>query len=225
MTTQIESQIEEIYRRALHDLRSIIKKKLDILLGDELELKRQMGEINRLEEFLQYQQSGDATHFLSSWARHQQIRSELHDFKHFRDAIDVQLDVKVAGNINVLVESVSPPVSRNVTTNNNGNGVANNVPGIHVSSASSVTNSMPMPMSTSPGKKYGGLVKANYTPGFNKPPSPTKFTGRGQQRRTSDFFSETLGALDEVGSVVHGGSVLHDDDLYSVISGHYPMEM
>ncbi|KAI9139074.1 hypothetical protein BKA69DRAFT_697645 [Paraphysoderma sedebokerense] len=93
--TQIHQQIEEIYRRAINELKLITKKKLDVLLGDELELKRQLGEINRLEEFLKYQQTGDATHFLFSWARHQQLRQELHEFRFFRDVIDVHLDIKV----------------------------------------------------------------------------------------------------------------------------------
>lgn len=63
-----------------------------------------MGEIDRLDDFLKYQQAGDATHFLFCWARHQQYRSELHAFKHFRDEIDVGVDVKVAGSIQVLVD-------------------------------------------------------------------------------------------------------------------------
>ncbi len=66
-----------------------------MLLGDEFELKRQLAEIEHLEDFLQYQQHGDATQFLFSWARHQQYRAELHDFKFFRNEIDVELDLKV----------------------------------------------------------------------------------------------------------------------------------
>lgn len=111
MSTQIETQIEEIYRKAIQDLRSIIKRKMEILHGDELELNRQVGEIARLDEFLSYQQSGEATSFLFSWGRHQQIRSELHDFKYFRNTIDVDLDVKVIGAISVLVENLEKATS------------------------------------------------------------------------------------------------------------------
>jgi hypothetical protein len=72
---------------------------MNILLGDEMELSRQLGEMNMLEDFLKYAKQGDATHFLFSWSRHQLFRSELHDFKHFRDDIDVQLDLKVRDSL------------------------------------------------------------------------------------------------------------------------------
>jgi hypothetical protein len=52
-------------------------------------------EIDKLEEYLKYQQQGDATQFLFNWSRHQQYRANLHDFKFFRNEIDVELDVKV----------------------------------------------------------------------------------------------------------------------------------
>jgi len=68
---------------------------MDILLGDELELKRQSGEISRLQGFLDYQIEGDATQFLFNWQRHLVLRTELHDFKFFKQEIDVQLDLKV----------------------------------------------------------------------------------------------------------------------------------
>ena len=68
---------------------------MNTLLGDKLELNRQMSEIERLESFLAYQQQGDATSYLFNWSRHQMFKSELHDFKYFKRDIDVQLDAKV----------------------------------------------------------------------------------------------------------------------------------
>jgi hypothetical protein len=110
---------------------------LDVLLGDELELKRQLQEIEYLEDFLQYQQHGDATQFLFSWSRHQQYRAELHDFKFFRNEIDVELDLKVTGNISVgeddntpnammatqqqVAKKVTKPVGGGAVTHNSGN--------------------------------------------------------------------------------------------------------
>ncbi|KAJ1340406.1 hypothetical protein BSLG_004999 [Batrachochytrium salamandrivorans] len=94
MGSQIEQQVEEMYQRAMRELKLIIQSKLTILLGDELELRRQIGEIDRLEEFLKYQQFGDATTYLFSWSRHQNFRAALHDFKYFQNEIDVQLDAK-----------------------------------------------------------------------------------------------------------------------------------
>jgi hypothetical protein len=110
MMMDAQSQIDEMHRRASAELKKIIKKKMNILLGDEIELKRQLGEMNRLEDFLSYQQDGDATQFLFSWSRHQKVRAELHDFKHFRSEIDVNLDVKVGGGVQVVQDVAPQPI-------------------------------------------------------------------------------------------------------------------
>lgn len=94
MGQTIQHQIDEIYKRATDELRVIIKRKMDILLGDQLELKRQVGEYDRLDEFVKYQMQGDPTQFLFSWSRQTKLRAELHDFKFFRDQLDVLLDIK-----------------------------------------------------------------------------------------------------------------------------------
>lgn len=110
--SSVQQQIEEMYKKAMNELKIITNRKMDILQGDKWELIRQLDEINCLEDFLQYQQSGDSTHFLFSWARHQQMRQELHEFKFFRDSIDVQLDIKCTGNISVLIENIGSPAKR-----------------------------------------------------------------------------------------------------------------
>ncbi|KAJ3038902.1 hypothetical protein HDV00_012824 [Rhizophlyctis rosea] len=121
MGAQLESQLEDMYRKASTDLREIIRMKLNTLHGDELELHRQLTEIDRLESFLRYQQQGDATLFLFNWARHQQYRAELHDFGHFRDVIDVQLDARITGSINVVVDADAPMQQQHAALQN-GNG-------------------------------------------------------------------------------------------------------
>lgn len=68
---------------------------MNVLLGDELELSRQEGEIMRLASFLSSQIKGDATQFLFNWSKHQKLTSKLHDFKHFKEDLDVHLDLKV----------------------------------------------------------------------------------------------------------------------------------
>ncbi|KAJ3087204.1 hypothetical protein HK102_011592, partial [Quaeritorhiza haematococci] len=173
MAAQIQHQIDEMYRRAVEDLKVIVKKKMDILLGDELELKRQIGEIERLDEFLKYQQMGDATQFLFCWARHQQLRSELHDFAHFRNEIDVQLDVKATGGISVVIDQspnalIAPAAGANV------GGMHHQHPG-----AKKTIKGGAMP----PPQVGMGL--------------PKKMQERRIHRRTSDFFAETLGAFDQ----------------------------
>ena len=68
---------------------------MNTLLGDKLELNRQLLDIDRLESFLKYQQQGDATSYLFNWSRHQLFKAALHDFQFFKRDIDVQLDAKV----------------------------------------------------------------------------------------------------------------------------------
>ncbi|KAL7751207.1 hypothetical protein RI367_003413 [Sorochytrium milnesiophthora] len=132
----VQQQIDEIYRKALLDLRHITKRKVRVL-------DCATAEIDRLEEFLRYQQEGDATHFLFSWARHQQLRAQLHDFKFFRDKIDVTCDIKCTGSINVMVENALPSTS----------------PARPSKSAASVPNS-PAGQSVTAPKRYGGNSSA-----------------------------------------------------------------
>jgi hypothetical protein len=77
---------------------------MSVLTGDEMELKRQLGEMERLDTFLKYLRCGDATSYLFNWSRHQMYRSELHDFSFFKKDIDVQLDAKLVGSLSVVVE-------------------------------------------------------------------------------------------------------------------------
>lgn len=108
MKAQLEAEIERVYKLALNSLNYHIQSKLLVLLGDEIELKRQDQEIDSLEKFLEYQQSSaDMYHLLFNWSKHQQIRQELHDFRHFRDAVDVDLDLKVSGDLIVSVDKAS----------------------------------------------------------------------------------------------------------------------
>lgn len=108
---QVQQSLEDLYRRAQNDLKTITKKKLNVLKGDVVELNRQLAELGRLETFLAYQQAGgNATQFILDWAHHQKLRSELHSFPHFRQAIDVQPDIRINGAIQVHVESAGMPL-------------------------------------------------------------------------------------------------------------------
>ncbi|KAJ3327303.1 hypothetical protein HDU76_012036 [Blyttiomyces sp. JEL0837] len=171
----IEGQIEDMYKRAMSELHMILRDKINVLLGDEMELKRQLGEIEHLEEFLKYQQQGDATQFLFSWARHQQYRAELHDFKFFRNEIDVELDVKVTGNISVVTDGATHPTP--VVTGS----APTKKPLVKQSSSSSVVN---------PGAPNAGMVGLGL---------PRKIQDRRIQRRTSDFFAESLAMSPGIG--------------------------
>ncbi|EPZ34349.1 hypothetical protein ROZALSC1DRAFT_26480 [Rozella allomycis CSF55] len=187
-SAEIKQQIDDLYKKALAELKIVTKKKLTVLKGDECELYRQLFEIHRLEEFLKYQQSGgDPTQFLLNWGRHLQIRSELHAFRFFRDVIDVQADIKCGGNIIIQME-------------NNQTNVNQNRPG----SAASVSGSS-FTLQSKKGNVYDAIATGKPRLPASKPltgKSVTKNDGssilddRSKVRRTSDFFAETLHALD-----------------------------
>ncbi|OUM69473.1 hypothetical protein PIROE2DRAFT_2561, partial [Piromyces sp. E2] len=92
--SQLERQIQDIAKKALTELKKLLIQ------------KRQLAEIKNAENFLEYQQEGDATHFLFSWSRHQKMLDELHEFKYFRNRVDVSLDTRVSGNIDILSDQV-----------------------------------------------------------------------------------------------------------------------
>ncbi|KAJ3284908.1 hypothetical protein HDU79_007752 [Rhizoclosmatium sp. JEL0117] len=178
MSEQIETQIEEAYKRAMADLHSIVREKLNVLQGDEFELKRQLGEIDHLEDYLKYQQQGDATQFLFSWSRHTAYRSELHDFKFFKNTIDVELDVKVVGGISVCVDGAVGAVGAVVSDRNGNHG------GSAKMAAKQVVGAV-----VGAGQMLGGAVSAGMV-GMGMPRKAQE--KRIQQRRTSDFFAESL---------------------------------
>ncbi|KAJ3008755.1 UNVERIFIED_CONTAM: hypothetical protein HDU68_002967 [Siphonaria sp. JEL0065] len=178
MSEQIETQIEETYKRAMAELHGIIREKMTVLQGDELELKRQLGEIDHLEEYLKYQQQGDATQFLFSWSRHSAYRSELHDFKFFKNTIDVELDVKVVGGISVCVDDGGRGATVASIGTGNSSGSAAKKAGNQIVGSGGIGGS----------QMLGGSVNA----GMVGMGVPRKIQERRIQRRTSDFFAESL---------------------------------
>ncbi|ORX48180.1 hypothetical protein BCR36DRAFT_355124 [Piromyces finnis] len=181
LNSQLERQIQEIAKKALNELKKITDSKLNILLGDELELRRQLGEIRNAENFLEYQQDGDATHFLFSWSRHQKMLDELHEFKFFRNKIDVSLDTRVSGSIDILSDQVIHiPESDNKKM-------------IKTRTSEKINKSNSYYNKTSLSNKQISSVAIGNT--GNAVPSKSQ---ESKHIKTSDFFSEALGALDDI---------------------------
>jgi hypothetical protein len=89
-----------------------------VLLSDEVELERQQQEIRLTNEFLSYQQTAaDAYPLLLNWHKHQQVQKELREFRHFREVIDVELDLKICGELNVVQYGNSPVAKENAGGN------------------------------------------------------------------------------------------------------------
>ncbi|KAJ3010638.1 hypothetical protein HKX48_007306 [Thoreauomyces humboldtii] len=214
MGAQIEAQIEDMYKRAMADLKHVVKNKLTVLLGDELELHRQFGEIERLEEFLRYQQEGDATTFLFNWAKHQQCRSELHDFRFFRNQIDVQLDARITGGITVSIDRDRAAVVANGGPNGAGTGGAG---GGGVGGGGKKLGHGHGHGHGSKAATLSGPVTSPKASGFGMGmPTQTLKPERRVHRRISDFFAETLGTFDQMSApraaTAHGHRHDHSDD-------------
>lgn len=175
----IQSQIDEIYRRATEQLRGITRRKMDVLCSDKLELERQSGEYKRLTEFVKYGVEGDPMLFLFGWARQQKVRSELHDFAFFRSDIDVLLDVRVIGGVSVVVDQ-DPSKGREKQIDSRDNSPHREVVSREVGG---------MVGNQSPVRQHQNVNSI----GLGIPKSSEKRV----QRRTSDFFAETLGAFDQ----------------------------
>ena len=102
---EIQQQIERVYQRALKDLKRLTQEKMTVLKGDEWELRRQMIEIQRLDDFLKYQRtSNNPTNFLEIWGRHLRMKSHLHNFEHFKTQIGVEPNIKCSGAIRVVAD-------------------------------------------------------------------------------------------------------------------------
>jgi hypothetical protein len=183
MRSQLEAELERIYRKALSDLKHRIDQKMTVLKSDEIELKRQDLEMTTLEKFLEYQQSGsNIYHLLFNWGKHQQLRQDLHEFRFFRDVIDVQLDLKIQGDLSLTVD----PSLANMSAQPKKTAYA------PVSMASSRVETLPRKSLAS--------------------------------RRTTDFFAETLNALDEM--TIERSSLINaiNDDERSIMTTGYDFD-
>ncbi|KAI3640897.1 hypothetical protein MIR68_001775 [Amoeboaphelidium protococcarum] len=194
---ELEAQLHDIYKSALGKLRNEVNKKLLTLSGDECELKRQECEIDQLESFLEYIRTGvDACHLLNSWSRHQMSRQEMHHLKNFREYIDVFCDLKVVGALSVMCdESIKSEVAQSYS-NKPGRMRSQQVKQVSRSTAQDAASSR------------GGLAVS----------TAGTVSGNRVSKRTSDFFAETLNALEDMGLERSSYVNNYNDDEKSIIT-------
>lgn len=108
---------DEIYRRmqeVLHQLNSNTEKKIAVLLGEELELRRQKQQIDWTEDFVPIlRESLPPMEFIKAWDKHQAMRSALYSqaggrlgMKQSRAVLDqVKGDLQLVGHVEVVSES------------------------------------------------------------------------------------------------------------------------
>lgn len=101
----VENELYNVLERALESLQSQTQKKLNILLADQMELRRQYEEIQWAESFLKYQiEVLNPLHYIESWARHLERKSELIVNRDFEMA-DVDADLRLVGSITVTTDA------------------------------------------------------------------------------------------------------------------------
>jgi ribosomal protein L37AE/L43A len=186
MGKQITAKIDEICSKAKQECNQIIEKKLTVLVGDENELRRQIGEMEKLEEFLKYQQEGDSMQCVYMWHLHQMYREKLSDFKFFRQEIDVQLDAKVDGTISVMIDQQKVALQRPLNPKRPQIPQRGTPPQVTNLPSYPSSPTSPSHYSSPPRQNYGGLARP--VPNL---PSKMKLE-RKVERRTSDFFHEAL---------------------------------
>ena len=103
---QIHKHMEQVYLKAMQQLKDIKEAKLRAILSDEYESIRQDQEIKRLTSFIHYLQGGSVVALLSSWSRHEHLKSGLKDSLVIRDIIDVFPDIKCTGQIEIATEAI-----------------------------------------------------------------------------------------------------------------------
>lgn len=101
----VENDLYDVLERALESLQSQTQKKLNILLADQMELRRQYEEIQWAESFLKYQiEVLNPHHYLVSWARHLERKNELVVNREF-ELGEVSADLRLIGSITVTTDA------------------------------------------------------------------------------------------------------------------------
>ena len=78
---------------------------MKVILGEELELKRQKQQLKWTQQFLTLEQNRlGHVEFLSAWSRHAKLQSEFHSFKYRKPrALDaVTADIELVGTVRVV---------------------------------------------------------------------------------------------------------------------------
>lgn len=103
----VEERLYQILLEALSSLQEETQKKMNLLIADQLELKRQFEQIQWLEAFLRYQQEVlQPASYLHSWSKHIITRTEILNNAILPVLTDVQPDIRVDGKLTVVSEGL-----------------------------------------------------------------------------------------------------------------------
>eukprot|EP00771_Trimastix_marina_P000416 gnl/Trimastix_PCT/1434.p1 GENE.gnl/Trimastix_PCT/1434~~gnl/Trimastix_PCT/1434.p1 ORF type:complete len:982 (+),score=230.15 gnl/Trimastix_PCT/1434:57-2948(+) len=106
---EVEDQIYQRMQKVMAELCEATQSKMSILLSEELELRRQMGYIDWVEDFLRFQQERlPPVEFLTAWKRHSQLRGMLHGTHDLpRRAASVRADIRLNGQLSIATDQTA----------------------------------------------------------------------------------------------------------------------
>ena len=104
-SAEIEERIYQMLQDALFDLQDKTQAKMNVLLAEEVELRRQLGYIDWVENFLNKETArASQVNFLNMWKCHAQLRGDLAKGRlRTQEAISgVRADLSLSGGLSVL---------------------------------------------------------------------------------------------------------------------------
>ena len=104
----VEETVYQMLQEALFQLQDETQRKLNMLLGEELELRRRFAHIEWAEARLERNRNDMAPpDFIHSWSNHQQLRKRMYSYRDMSSSVlnDVQPDLNVVGGVQIVVEN------------------------------------------------------------------------------------------------------------------------
>jgi len=147
----VEEALYQKLQEALYALQDETQRKMNVLLSEELELRRQLQQIEWSESFIGVMQDTlPPMSFIAAWERHAALRSQLYaqlsGAMTSRALEEVHADLRLVGHIEVVSEHAVPSAAAaaaaaaaSMTTG----GAASRLP--HAAAASSLTLALPAP--------------------------------------------------------------------------------
>ena len=102
---EVEALLYKMLQDSMIKLQDETLMKVKVILGEKLELNRQLQQMDWIQSLLNKSQDRlGQVEFLNVWSRHAKLRSDLHSFRYRRPvALDtVQADIKVVGSLEVV---------------------------------------------------------------------------------------------------------------------------
>jgi hypothetical protein len=129
----VEEQLYTMLQDALFQLQDETQRKLNVLLGEELEIRRRVAHIDWSEECIsRFRTELGPPDFVHAWRNHRQVRKSLYRYRDVGTSVldRVYADIRVAGGVQIVTERGPTSIVANETfpvdmNGTNGSGMMN----------------------------------------------------------------------------------------------------